>query len=133
MTKTTETILIEIDDIDIDTTLSNTTINNINRIINHLMAEKRSIEELIHSKVREAHELIRTQTPNGGVQAEVLKNISKMSLSTLIQRINGLISRRGSVMELKKEQRNKKTYYLLVPQSLNKRLIDEPTSINGSH
>lgn len=133
MTKTTETILIEIDDIDIDTTLSNTTIDNINRIINHLMAEKRSIEELIHSKVREAHELIRTQTPNGGVQAEVLKNISKMSLSTLIQRINGLISRRGSVMELKKEQRNKKTYYLLVPQSLNKRLIDEPTSINGSH
>jgi uncharacterized protein YjiS (DUF1127 family) len=133
MAKTTETILIEIDDIDIDTTLSNTTINNINRIINHLMAEKRSIEELIHSKVREAHELIRTQTPNGGVQAEVLKNISKMSLSTLIQRINGLISRRGSVMELKKEQRNKKTYYLLVPQSLNKRLIDEPTSINGSH
>jgi hypothetical protein len=128
-----ETVIVEIDEIEINTQLSPTTINNINRIITHLTIEKKNIEELVHSKVREAYELIRTQTPNGGVQSDILKNISSMSLSTLIQRINGLISRRGGVMMLKKEQRDKKTYYLLVPQSLNNRLIDVPTSTNGSH
>jgi hypothetical protein len=133
MAKTIETILVEIDNVDINVPLHNTTINSINRIIDHRMAEKRNIEELIHNKVKEAYELIRAQTPNGGVQAEILKNISSMNLSTLVQRIKSLISRRGGVMELKKEQRNKKTYYLLVPQSLNKRLIEDPTSINGSH
>jgi hypothetical protein len=128
-----EIVLVEIDEIETDIQLSQTTINNINRIITHLVTEKKSIEELVHNKVREAYELIKTQTPNGGIQSDILKNISNMSLSTLIQRINGLISRRGGVMMLKKEQRDKKTYYLLVPQSLNNRLIDVPTSTNESH